>query len=172
MVDNSPPRRTLSRRALVTSGLTVGAGLALTGCSVENPARRERSPATPAELTPDVAVATRALSEIRTVRAAVVGTRRHFPATRAQLGPVVSMHMAHERTLVDAVPDRADTSTQPTPYVVSRKRGTALRNLATREQRLHEVLDDLALRAQSGDFARLLASMGAALGQQLAGWDS
>jgi hypothetical protein len=37
---------------------------------------------------------------------------------------------------------------------------------------LHDTLDTLALRAQSGDFARLLASMGAGVQQQLAGWPS
>ena len=51
-----------------------------------------------------------------------------------------------------------------------RKRAAALRALQAREQRLHTSLDGLALRAQSGDFARLLASMGAAIGQRLAGW--
>lgn len=172
MVDNSPPRRMLSRRAVVTSGLGAGAGLVLAGCSVANPARRERRPATTAELAPDVAVAARALSEIRAVRTAVLRTQARFPATRAQLGPVAGMHVAHERTLVDAVPARTDTSTTPAPYAVPRRRATALRDLATREQQLHDALDDLALRAQSGDFARLLASMGAALGQQLARWDS
>lgn len=172
MVDNNPPRPMLSRRVVVTSGLSVGACLALAGCSVENPARRERRPATPAELAPDVAVATRALSEIRAVRMAVARTQARFPVTRAQLGPVVGMHAAHERTLVNAVPDQADTSTTLPAYAVPRRRATALRNLAIREQRLHDALDDLALRAQSGDFARLLASMGAALGQRLAGWQS
>lgn len=172
MVDNSRTRRTISRRTLVTGGLTVGAGLALAGCSMDNPVRRKPAPTAPAELAPDVAVATRALSEIRAVRTAVTRTRARFPAAGSRLGPLATMHLAHERTLVNGVPERADTSPTPTPYAVPRQRAKALQTLATREQRLHDTLDDLALRAQSGDFARLLASMGAAVGQQLAGWDA
>jgi hypothetical protein len=71
---------------------------------------------------------------------------------------------------VNAVPDRASASASPAPYAVPRKREAALRALKIREQRLHTSLDRLALRAQSGDFARLLASMGAAIDQRLAGW--
>ena len=68
------------------------------------------------------------------------------------------------------MPERARPSAAPAPYVVPRKREKALPVLATREQRLHDTLDGLALRAQSGQFARLLASMGAALHQRLATW--
>jgi hypothetical protein len=46
----------------------------------------------------------------------------------------------------------------------------AARKLAVAEGALHAALDELALRAESGDFARLLASMGAGIAQQLAGW--
>ena len=96
---------------------------------------------------------------------------RH-PDARAQLRQVVRMHRAHEKTLVDAVPERARPTAKPAPYVVPRKRKAALRKLATREQRLHDSLGGLALRAQSGDFARLLASMGAATSQRLSVWPS
>jgi hypothetical protein len=46
----------------------------------------------------------------------------------------------------------------------------ALRKLGTREQRLHDTLAGLSLRAESGDFARLLASMGAGINQRLTVW--
>jgi hypothetical protein len=117
-------------------------------------------------------VATDALEEIRAVRAAVVATVSRFPATRSTLGPLVALHRKHEATLVDAVPSRAATSSTPAPYAVPHHRERAVRALATREQRLHDRLDQLAVRAQSGQFARLLASMGAALHQRLAGWPS
>jgi hypothetical protein len=160
----------LSRRGLLVGAAGV-AGL-VTGCSADDSADRDDAPEGPAALAPDVAVATRALAEIRAVRTAVTRTQARFPATRALLGPVAAMHVAHERTLVDAVPDRANTSTAPAPYAVPLRRAAALRGLAAREQRLHDTLDGLSLRARSGDFARLLASMGAGLGQQLAGWES
>jgi hypothetical protein len=82
------------------------------------------------------------------------------------------MHRAHEKSLADAVPARARPSATPAAYAVPRKGDVALTRLAAREQRLHDILDALALRAQSGDFARLLASMGAAVSQQLTVWST
>lgn len=159
----------LSRRALLAAGAGA-AGLVVSGCSVNNPVSDDTPPKPSTDLAPDVAVATSALSEIRAVRAAVSGTLSRFPAAETRLAPLSKMHQAHEVALADAVPDRARTSATPAPYVVPRKRDLALANLAAREQRLHDTLDGLALRAQSGDFARLLASMGAAVSQQLAVW--
>ncbi len=162
---------TIARRSLI-AGAAGMAALAASGCSVNNPVSKKKAPPTPAELTPDVAVATRALAEITAVRAAVSGTMSRHPDSRAQLRQVVRMHRAHEKTLVNAVPERARPTAKPAPYVVPRKRKAALRKLATREQRLHDSLGGLALRAQSGDFARLLASMGAATSQRLSVWPS
>ena len=80
------------------------------------------------------------------------------------------MHRAHEASLADAVPDRASpVEPRPTPYAVPASASGPCRALAAGEQQLHATLDGLALRAQSGDFARLLASMGAGVGQRLAG---
>lgn len=170
MVDPDPMRRTLSRRTLVTGGLGVGvAATLLPGCSVDTPLRddtprRTRPPA------PDVAVATTALAELRAVRRAVVATTRRFPALQAGLDPVRAMHRAHEVTLVDAVPAGADPTTPVTPYAVPGRRPAALAALERREQQLHERLATLATQAQSGEFARLLASMGAGVQQRLATW--
>ncbi len=160
-----------SRRSLIAG--TVGlATLVVSGCSVDNPASDDKSPRSVAALAPDVAVATQALAEIRAVRAAVSSTlSRHRPA-RPDLAPLVLMHRAHETTLVDAVPERARPKNDPAPYVVPRKRAVAMRKLESREQRLHDTLAGLALRAQSGDFARLLASMGAGINQRLTVWPS
>ena len=175
MADSPAPSRASargpgpSRRSVLAAGLVGIGGLALTACSDDaEPGTRE--PASPAGLAPDVAVATQALTEIRAVREAVVATLARFPDTRSTIGPLVPMHRAHEATLVDAVPDRARPSTAPTPYAVPGRREKALAKIAAREQRLHDTLDGLALRAQSGQFARLLASMGTAVHQRLATW--
>jgi hypothetical protein len=160
-----------SRRSLLLAGVGWAAGLVVSGCDVHSPAADDRIPKGPARLAPDVAVATSALAEIRTARTAVSGTLSRFPGTRPQLASLVWMHQAHEMSLADAVPDRARTTTAPAPYVVPRKRELAFAKVAASEQRLHDTLDGLALRAQSGDFARLLASMGAAVTQQLAVWE-
>jgi DNA-binding FadR family transcriptional regulator len=169
----SAPGTGPSRRSVVAAGLAMGLGsaaaLALAGCSDE-PKPGSRQSTSPAGLAPDVAVATRALTEIQAVREAVSGTIARFPATRATIGSLVALHRAHEATLVDAVPDRAKPSTAPAPYAVPRNRDRAVAAIAAREQRLHDTLDRLAVRAQSGQFARLLASMGAAVHQRLATW--
>jgi hypothetical protein len=159
-------------RRTVLAGLLGGAALlSLAGCS-DDDEPGTRAPDSPAGLAPDVAVATTALAEIRAVREAVTGTLRRFPATRSTIGSLVALHQKHEATLVDAVPSRASTSAAPAPYAVPRNRDKAVKALAVHEQRLHDTLDRLALRAQSGQFARLLASMGAAVHQRLAEWPS
>ncbi len=160
----------LSRRSLLRAGAAGMAGVFVSGCDA-NSSAEEDTPEPAAELAPDVAVATTALAEIRAVRVAVASTRARFPA-QSQLASLVETHQAHEESLADAVPARARSSATPAPYVVPRQREAALRKLATTEQRLHDTLDGLAIRAQSGDFARLLASMGAAVSQHLAVWSS
>jgi hypothetical protein len=161
----------LSRRSLMTLGVAGVAGLVLSGCSSDNPLSDDKEPKRSTELAPDVAVATTALAEIKILSSAVATTAKRFPATRPQLNGLTRLHRAHEASLADAVPKGADTSgssTAPAPYVVPRQRDAALRSLRAREQQLHDTLDGLALRAQSGEFARLLASMGAGIGQRLA----
>ena len=171
-VDGAVAGTVASRRTVLAVG-TVGIAGLVSGCSADDTRSEERtSPRRERDLAPDVAVATAALAEIRAVRAAVTGTLNRFPAARSALAEVVAMHRAHEATLANAVPDRAapSGSAAPAPYVVARGRAKALRSLAAREERLHGTLDGLALRAQSGDFARLLAAMGAAVQQRLAAW--
>jgi hypothetical protein len=165
------PGDVTSRRSLIAG--TVGvAALLVSGCSVENPTSPDKAPRSAARLAPDVTVAIRALAEIRAVRAAVSRTASRYPPVRPDLAPLVRMHRAHEASLVDAVPDRARPAAGPAPYVVPRKRAVAMRKLATREQRLHDTLAGLSLKAESGDFARLLASMGAGINQRLTVWPS
>ncbi len=170
MVD-LPASGSLSRRLLIVGGAAGLAGLVASGCDVNNPVDDEKEPKATAELAPDVAVATSALAEIRALSTAVSSTLTRFPATRTRLASLVTMHRAHEESLADAVPERARATATAAPYVVPRRPEVALGKLAARERRLHGTLDGLALRAQSGDFARLLASMGAAVGQQLAVWE-
>ncbi len=170
-----PPGARLTRRTLLGGVMGGTAFLSVTACTSSDKvpgSSGTRAPASPGGLAPDVAVATTALAEIRAMREAVGATLRKYPATRSVLGPLMALHQTHEATLVDAVPDQASPSAGPAPYAVPRKREKALSTLVAREQRLHDSLDALALRAQSGQFARLLASMGAALSQRIAEWSA
>jgi len=168
-VPHSPwpaPDALVSRRGLLLGSAAL---LAVAGCSSDDDARDSAPSGTP-ELAPDVAVATTALERIRGTRAALDATSARFPALRRELAEVTAMHAAHEESLVDAVPERARPDSPPASYAVPPRRRAAVRALAAAEGELHTTLDALALRAESGDFARLLASMGAGIAQQLARW--
>ncbi len=97
----------LSRRSLIAVGAAGMAGLVVSACSADDPVPDEDAPGAPAGLTPDVAVATSALAEIRVVRTAVDRTLARFPESRARL-----------------LPPRADA---PGPREVARRSGAGAR---------------------------------------------
>jgi hypothetical protein len=154
----------VSRRGVIGLGL-VGLG-AVAGCSNgSSPTHVEQ--ARPTAVTPDVRTATVALAAVREALLAIDETGKRFPATRAPLSGLRAMHTAHERSLAGAVP-RAEATTRTAPQRVPGSRAAALAQLRASETRLHGTLQTLAVRAQSGDFARLLASMSAAVSTHLA----
>jgi hypothetical protein len=159
-----PPAGAPSRRSLITLGV-VGLGAlgtgTLAGCSSGHQSATATTPA--ASVTPDVTTATAALAAVRSARAAVQATIRRHPGTQAALARLDAMHAAHERSLVDAVPARSRGSAPPAAYRVPARQGPALARLDGIEVHLHETLQSLALRAESGEFARLLASTAAAV---------
>ena len=165
----------LSRRAVI---IAAGLGLSATGCRITRDAdgTGDGAPSTssatssPPDLEPDVGVASEALAQVRGLREALTATTTRLPDLASGLTVVSAMHAAHEASLVDAVPTQAPSTPGTRAYAVPRGRTAALARLAAAEKRLHTSLDALALRAESGDFARLLASMGAGVGQQLARW--
>jgi hypothetical protein len=168
-------RAALSRRAALGLGAAVGAGLgvaAVGGCALNNPLSTEETPAAKAvrDLAPDVAVAVQAVTLIRGAQAAAAATGDAHPGLGARLAGVVEAHRAHLAAVVDAVPDGVDTgSTGSTPYAVPPTPAAALTQLESTERTLHDELVGLALRAESGPFARLLGAMAASLSQQLHG---
>ena len=163
-------RGQVSRRAVMGLGAVVGtvSVAALAGCSDTSTAGPSAPTATTAgteasSVTPDVRTASAALAAIRSTHAAVRATAHRFPATRGQLVALDAMHSAHERSLVDAVPARARSTTPPPSYAVPPHRPAAQGRLSAAEVHLHDTLQALALTAESGEFARLLASMAAAV---------
>ena len=163
-----PSRRTALRLGMA-GGLAGAAALA--GCSLNNPLGDEKTPAAEAvrDLAPDVAVAVEAATMIRSMRTAVATTAERHPRLSAGLSGLLVTHDAHLGVVVEAVPDGVDTSAAGPAYAVPAGVGPALTALTGAERTLHDGLVGLALRAESGPFARLLGSMAAALAQQLHG---
>ena len=169
-------RRVLGLAAVtgVAAGLSVVAGCTVgtdsgnqSGGQSGDPSAAGHRSAQQVEVTPDVKTATTALAAIRVTGEAVRATAQRFPALRPALSGITGMHAAHERSLVDAVPAQVRSSPAPAAYAVPPGRAAALARLRVAEQRLHASLAGLAVAADSGDFARLLASMSAAVSTHL-----
>ncbi|GAB3993755.1 hypothetical protein GCM10028771_19230 [Nocardioides marmoraquaticus] len=162
----------MGRRGVLAAGSAALLAPALAACTSTSGADGDVAPSgdgTPS-LSPDVALATLALAELRAAAAAVAATTRGFPALRTSLAPVREMHEAHEAALVDAVLEGAEPGTDPAAYVDLVRRRAALTALRRREQELQARLGDLAVEARSGAFAALLAAMSAGTAQRVATW--
>jgi hypothetical protein len=110
------------------------------------------------------------LLEIRRTRDQIGVVLARHPGLRATLAPVVSMHQSHIDALVGAVPKGASATDGGTGTAIPAGRVPALRRLAQLERELSSALVSAALKAESGAFARLLASMATAIDERLAGW--
>lgn len=159
----------LSRRttlALCLGGLVASA---TAGCALHNPLEEQSTPTPDAvrKLAPDVAVAVEAVTLLRGAESAVTSTGERHPALVARLAGLLEMHRAHLAAVVDAVPDGVKTTASGAPYAVPPRPAPALVQLTRTEQALHDSLIGLAIRAESGAFARLLGAMAASVSQRL-----
>jgi hypothetical protein len=155
------------RRTVLLAGAGAGAAVLLAGCTLNNPFDSSKTPAAKAvrDLAPDVAIAVRAVVLIREQQYLLTETVIAFPALATRLAPLRALHQTHIDTLVAAVPKQVDTSAKPASVEVPTSRQNALLNAAAGETGLRDQLDNLALTAESGQFARLLGSIGAAISQ-------
>lgn len=185
----SDVRGGLSRRTAM--GLAAAGVVVATGCTPSGVDRRARpQPSRSAEPAPaqdpDVALAATVLTGEQAMLDRVLATARRHPGVAPALAEVETMHRAHVRLLTDAVPDDARSrasasasasasapSAAPSPApsgsgsaAVPGRPGAALALLASEEQRLGRIGKRSAFAAESGAFARVLASMAAAAGQQ------
>lgn len=161
--------RTLGRRGLLMAGAG-GVVAATAGCTLNNPFDTDRTPAAEAidDLAPDVALAVTAVGALLATDARAALALETFPALRSRLAGVRELHTAHLRALRDAVPDGVDPAPQTAAPTPPATRAAALKGQNQAERALHDQLVGLALRAESGPFARLLGTMAAAISQQLA----
>lgn len=167
-----PGEPLLTRRGALRAlgGLGIVVTTTLTGgCDVRSPLSGTPSsgPTGPADLDPDVRTAAAALAAVEHALGAVLATVRVHPSLQARTTGVVAMHRAHRQALADAVPKDVRRASVAPAYTVAGRGTVAVRRLQDTEQGLVHTLNTLAVRAESGGFARLLASMGAATLQRL-----
>ena len=164
----------------------MGVGSVWAGCTNErNPNESSPQGAGTAEehtdrLDPDATVASMALANEQSTLDAMEATAARHPELAEILSPVIAAHSEHVRLLADAGPDaapegRAAASPSPSPsgpgeqgarrYQVPREPRAALTGLSANEQDLSTSTKRHAFVAQSGAFARLLASMAASAAQ-------
>lgn len=174
----------LSRRTAL-GGAAAVAAVAVTGCTPSGIDRRPRAAAVTRSpgTDPDVALAATVLADEQRMLDRVLATLRRHPGLEPTLAASRSAHRAHVDLLTDAVPDEARTtpSTSASPAVspsvspspastprVPARVPAALSALSREEDRLGLLGRRSAFAAESGAFARVLASMAAAASQQSA----
>lgn len=181
----TPAERRLSRRTAVGVGLA-GAAAVVTGCTPTGIDRRPKPEATVSRapgVDPDVALAATVLAHEQAVLALVLAILEQHPDLEPTLSTARSAHRAHVDLLQDAVPDdvrvpatgatspgvspSVSPTVTPAPRVPARL-PVAIRAVATAEDRLALVDRRSSFAAESGAFARVLASMAAAAAQQAA----
>lgn len=177
----------LSRRTAL-GGVLATTAAALSGCRPRGIDRRPkaRRPTTASpEVDPDVTLAASVLADEQRMLDQVLATLTRHPGLAAVLAGARSAHQAHVRLLTHAVPDRDRPTTPASPAAgaspsvspsVPPSTGTAprvparvpvaLATLAGAEDQLSLLGRRSAFTAQSGAFARVLASMAASASQQ------
>lgn len=148
-----------SRRTAIA--LALSAPLALSACEFDPPSAVPTEAPT-AQPLPDADVVASARRAIRVMVASVEAASARHPALAAGLDPWLSLHAAHLAALEDGSDESEVTGETPAgrPAIV-RDRIVAL------EGALAGTLADAARQAASGDLARALASMSAAVTQRV-----
>ncbi|GAA1476003.1 hypothetical protein GCM10009623_04490 [Nocardioides aestuarii] len=170
----SPPLRTSRRRVLTASAVLAPVVLGTAGCDVvapvPEPSGEDRSTptATPSDTTgagadadADEQLVERVADDVARTLALVESAGRGRPSVRRSLRGVARTHRAHLDELVDSRPTTRRVR-------VGGDDAAALRRTRTAEQRLQRRLAEAAVDARSGPLGALLASMAAAIAQQLA----
>ena len=183
MPSSSSSRRALSRRTTLLGTLVVGTA-ACTPYSLGDKHRDPDRPDAPVErpkADPDVALAAAVLAAEQALVDRVDATADAHPRLARLLAATRATHAAHVDLLADAASESPVTSASPSPSSsasgspgpqpaprVPRDAAQALRALARHEDEISLEDKRSAFAAQSGSFARVLASMAASAAQQSA----
>lgn len=161
----------VTRRRVLGAGAAVGsAALGASACDLAVGPEEGAAPvptkgpgtAVAADPTPDQRLLAGVAEDIATAAAVVRGARRGRPALRRSLRGLTRLHRAHLAELPVDVAGGGDR------VRVAGDDARALQQVRSAEQRLQRRLADAAVAAESGSLAALLASMSAAVAQQLA----
>lgn len=169
---DSPSLRTSRRRVLAVSTSLGALALGTTACDLVAPDPE------PAEVDPsasgtspsaapdpdedaDEQLVARVADEVSRTLAVVEAAGRGRPQVRRSLRDLGRTHRAHLAEL-------SDSPTRARRVRVGGDEGAAVRRVRSAEQQLQRRLARAAVDARSGPLAALLASMGAAIAQQLA----
>lgn len=164
--------RPVSRRTAV--GATLAGALAgpvlLAGCTFDPPAA-DPAPGTPTEPEPDadVVLLGTVLAALDATAGLVTAAVGRHPGLASTLQPLADVHALHRAVLDEAAEVEQDAAGTP---AVPGRAAPALDRVRRAETRLVGALREATGAAQSGDFARALASMAASLTQHLTVLDS
>jgi hypothetical protein len=160
-VSRRPVPRTTRRTALggTLAGVAVLAGCDLGDLGSDDPDSAPTPSSGPDD--PDASLVEDVADEVAATLLLVETLRRRHGSLRRPLGGLAHVHDAHLEVL--GASRRSERKPPPTSNA-----GEAQVMLRARELRHQRLLADRAVAAQSGRLARLLASMSAAVAQQLA----
>ena len=159
-----PARHPLTRRTALTLPPLAAVAAGCRWGPEEEPADEAAPGGEPPTTDDDSTYAAEAHAAVTAASGTVSAATGEFPALATALAGLAAAHEAHLALLADAVEDEA---TAP-PVVPPTSSRAALADVRRAERRLQRRLADLADTVASGPFARALASMSAAVAQQLA----
>lgn len=165
----------LSRRTTLAAVLC--GPLTMSACDSpfgDRPANTPRRPPATAEVDPslsgDEALVASVLAALDRSVAMVEAVSRQHPQLAGTLAPLAATQAAHEAVLVEA---RVAEDRAPVEPLSAPPRAAAAAAAARRTARSYQaVLRESLMAAESGGFARMLASMSAGVGQHLAVLDA
>ena len=156
----APVLRTSRRTTL--GGALAGVAL-LAGCDLGSDDPSSTPAPAKGQDDPDAALVSDVVDDLVATLTLVESVRHRHGSLRRQLGELAKVHRAHLEALGSTGrPDRRG------PKAAGATADAALALVRRREQRHQRFMADRAVDAQSGRLARLLASMSAAVAQQLA----